>query len=218
MTPEQEKLARTLFEIGAVKFGAFKLKSHEKDPTAPLSPIYLDLRTPENKGGPLTQPILNMIGNEFKRLVERSRIPYAKVSGIPHAGEPLAGAFLDAIQDPLIGAIMMEKIEGPDGRRIGKVLNGADRTNDRVLLFDDLITKADSKLEAVASLEKSGFTVRDVVVVVDREQGGNRQLDAHGILLHAVFRLSELMELYVAHGMIPAEKRDEVTTYLTLQQ
>lgn len=45
MNATYQKLARALFEAGAVKFGAFRLKSHEKNLNLPLSPIYLELRT-----------------------------------------------------------------------------------------------------------------------------------------------------------------------------
>jgi len=41
---KKEKLALDLFGLGKIKFGAFKLKLHEKNPDAPLSPIYIDLR------------------------------------------------------------------------------------------------------------------------------------------------------------------------------
>ncbi len=44
MTETQKELADALFNIGAIKFGAFRLKLHEKNPTAPLSPIYVNLR------------------------------------------------------------------------------------------------------------------------------------------------------------------------------
>ena len=41
---DREGLARALFACGAVKFGAFKLKLHQTNPDAPLSPIYFNMR------------------------------------------------------------------------------------------------------------------------------------------------------------------------------
>lgn len=41
LTEAQERLCSQLFDIGAIKFGSFKLKLHEKNPEAPLSPIYI---------------------------------------------------------------------------------------------------------------------------------------------------------------------------------
>lgn len=37
-------LPQGLLDIGAIKFGAFRLKLHEKTQDAPLSPIYINLR------------------------------------------------------------------------------------------------------------------------------------------------------------------------------
>src|SRR5579864_1701908 len=44
LTLAQRTFADGLLTSGAVKFGAFRLKLHETQPDAPLSPIYVDLR------------------------------------------------------------------------------------------------------------------------------------------------------------------------------
>ena len=56
----QRDFALRLHEIGAVKIdtrldGGFKLKLHEKNPDAPLSPFYLNIRMQGHKDGPLTR-------------------------------------------------------------------------------------------------------------------------------------------------------------------
>ena len=38
------EVAANLLKVGGVKFGEFRLKLHEKNDRAPLSPIYFDLR------------------------------------------------------------------------------------------------------------------------------------------------------------------------------
>jgi hypothetical protein len=43
-TMAQERLALALFDVGAIKFGDFRLRLHEENPDAPLSPVYLDLK------------------------------------------------------------------------------------------------------------------------------------------------------------------------------
>ena len=75
----QRQLAQALLEVGAILTAesdhplvitrdgsdgperGFRLKLHEKTPLAPLSPIYLNLRTPDNpKPGPLTLEIVEL--------------------------------------------------------------------------------------------------------------------------------------------------------------
>lgn len=56
MTREQRDLADCLIESGAFKVGAFKLKLHETDPEAPLSPYYISMREKDVISG--TFPVL----------------------------------------------------------------------------------------------------------------------------------------------------------------
>ena len=50
MNKAQERLAERLYEEEVIKFGNFKLKLHGKNPEAPLSPIFFNLRTEDNPG------------------------------------------------------------------------------------------------------------------------------------------------------------------------
>ena len=78
------------------------------------------------------------------------------------------------------------------------------------MVLDDLITTGGSKLAAIEALEAAGLEVRDVVVLIDREQGGGVDLSEAGYRLHAVLRLSEMLELLVQAGRISAEQRAEI--------
>ena len=57
------------------------------------------------------------------------------------------------------------------------------------MVLDDLITTGGSKIEAIAPLAEAGLVVKDVVVLVDREQGGAEELAARGLRLHAALTL-----------------------------
>jgi uridine monophosphate synthetase len=56
--------------------------------------------------------------------------------------------------------------------------------------------------------------VRDVVVLIDREEGGRSDLAKAGYRLHAVLRLSEMLDMLRQAGRISAERRDEVAAFL----
>jgi uridine monophosphate synthetase len=71
---------------------------------------------------------------------------------------------------------------------------------------DDLITRGDSKLEAIAPLEAAGLTVHDVLVLIDREQGGAEDLARRGYRLHALLRLAQILdELQESARITPAQ-------------
>lgn len=204
-------LAFSLYEVGAVNFGAFKLKMHEKHPEAPLSPIYLNLRTPDNKDGPLQTVHVNAITHCMRCVSENAKLSYSVVAGVPYAGDPFATAF---VQRSECGLIRLDKTRNGDKRCISEVHLGAWEAGSTVLVIDDLITQADSKIECIRALEQGGLHVKDVLVLVDREQGGREQLAKLGYTLHSVFTLTELLEFYVTEGKISPEKRDEVLTYV----
>ena len=170
-----EELVDKLFKIGAIKFGAFKLKFHEKNPKAPLSPFYINLRMPP--AGPLTQEIVDEIGKYLWALISVSvRHHYSYVSGVPQAGEPFAKALLELFKWSDGWRIKLRKATTKNGYRFIEmaeeryIVDGSDQSV--VLLVDDLITGAESKVETIMALRSAGFIVRDVVVVIDREQGG----------------------------------------------
>jgi uridine monophosphate synthetase len=66
-----------------------------------------------------------------------------------------------------------------------------------VLLIDDVITTAESKLNTIDLLSRHDFVVSDVMVLVDREQGGRDQLEKAGYQLHSIATISQLLDYYL---------------------
>jgi uridine monophosphate synthetase len=95
-----------------------------------------------------------------------------------------------------------------------RAVEGEFQKGERVVVLDDLITTGASKLEAIAPLEELGLQVKDVVVLIDREQGGREDLEKRGYRLHAVFDLGEMLGVLAHHGRISTAQRDEVTAFL----
>ncbi len=209
------EVADLLFELGAIQFGAFKLKLHETQPDAPLSPIYLNLRTRDNpKPGPLTDEALELIGRAMADVIEYTpRLHFDYLAGIPNAGDPFADVVTKALGKNAKPQLRLGKVETDGKRRI--VAEGQAGTPGKiVLLTDDLITQADSKFEAIGAVMSLEMLVRDILVLVDRQQGGAEQLLAAGYYLTAVLTLEGLLNHYTDTGRIDWEKRMEVIEYI----
>jgi uridine monophosphate synthetase len=216
----EAELADMLFDIGAVKFGEFTLKLHETQPDAPKSPIFFNLRTPDNpKPGPLDAAALYLIGEVLAYMVTNGCIGgFDRIAPIPNAGDPIAVALHQALETanqdrPLL---WLSKAEADGKRKIDGVKEGEWYTErDVVLLVDDLITQAGTKLEAIDVLQDSlGQVVHDLLVLVDRQQGGKQQVEAKGINVIAAFNLDTLLAHYVATKKMTADKANEVSAYI----
>lgn len=189
----------------------FLLKLHEKNPDAPLSLFYLNLRTADNKDGPLTEEIVDLSASCMHMLTINNGLEFDAVAGVPRAGDSFAKELARLTEKPLI---KMVKYEHNGKRRIASLKGKVPPSVRKVLLTDDLITGADSKIEAVQVFQDEGIAVDDVIVLVDREQGGYDQLMKWGCQLHSVFTIGEMLDLYVESGKIQPQLRSDIRTYL----
>jgi len=189
----------------------FKLKLHEKNPNAPLSPFYLNLRTADNKDGPLTPAIVDLAATCMHMMVVEKGLDFDAVVGVPRAGDPFAKALAGFMDKPLI---MLDKYEHNGKRQIAALKGKVHLSVKKALGVDDLITKADSKVEMIRIMQNESIAVDDIAVLVDREQGGYDQLMEWGCRLHAVFTISELLDFYVDAGKMSDQLYVDIRTYL----
>ncbi|HNS51869.1 MAG TPA: orotidine-5'-phosphate decarboxylase [Anaerolineae bacterium] len=196
-------LTLALADVGAIKFGHFTLKSGQ------AAPIYIDLRLLASHPATLRQ-----VAYAYARLL-RDELGIAdasagvRLAGIPYAALPIGTAVALEMGLPLIYPRREVKAYGT-----GQKIEGAFEPGDRAVVLDDLITTGGSKLEAIRPLEEAGLAVRDVVVLIDREQGGREELAAAGYHLHAVLRLGDMLDVLQAANRITAAQRDKVKAYL----
>lgn len=209
-----EKVADRIFERGALKFGAFKLKLHEIFPDAPLSPFYLSLRTPRNKGGTLMPEDFDLIARALIELIEEKGLIFEAMAPIPRAGDPIVQAIERIAPNKKFRIVLLEKEELENKRCIVPIEGFDYKKGEMILLIDDLVTKAGTKIEACRAIESEGSVVKDLVVLVDREQGGREEIENAGYNLHAAFTMSELLDYYKETGRITEEKYSECVNYM----
>jgi uridine monophosphate synthetase len=192
MDDSLETLATTLFDIGAVQFGKFKLHSGRK------SHIYMDLRVL------VSYPqALRRVARAYASILEG--MDFDVLAAYPYAALPIGTAVALELDRPLIYPRKEIKDYGT-----GKAIEGHWEVGQRAVLIEDLVTSGASIVQAFATLKIVGLQVNEAVVLIDREQGGSELLREQGYLLRAVLKLSHLLIILENAGRITSKQHDKV--------
>ncbi|MFQ3549118.1 MAG: orotate phosphoribosyltransferase [Armatimonadota bacterium] len=193
-------LFEKIYDAGCLKFGEFKLKS------GIISPVYVDFRVLISK-----PELLLEVGNALSE--KAKKIGCDRVAGIPYAGLPIGVACSIAGGIPLIYPRREAKDYGTS-----KQIEGEYNAGEKVLVIDDIITDGASKIEAITPLQNAGLVVEDILVIVDRQQGGSEILKSKGYNLHSLATLFEILELLVDKGRVCEEMRSNVVKFISENQ
>ncbi len=165
------------YKLGIIKFGRFTLKSGIE------SPFYVDLR-------PLASDpkILKKLANYLLEMLPLDNFDI--ICGVPYAALPMATAMSLESYLPLI-------IKRKEAKAYGtkKLIEGIYEKGQNCLLVEDVITSGKSLVETIEEVENEGIKVSDIVVVLDRQQGGKEKLEAKGYTVHSLFNISEVVEI-----------------------
>ncbi|KAG1672291.1 hypothetical protein FOA52_004306 [Chlamydomonas sp. UWO 241] len=197
---EVEDLVLKLNEIEAVKFGEFKLKS------GLISPVYIDLRVIVSYPAILEQ-VSRMMWNCIKD------VKYDIICGVPYTALPIATCMSLGFDMKMV----MRRKEVKDyGTK--KAIEGHFKPGDHCLIIEDLVTSGASVLETLETLHAEQLTVTDVVVLIDRQQGGPQHLENHGVKCHSAFTLEQLLKVLVKHKHVTDEVAAKVADFITANQ
>ncbi|MGI9580915.1 orotidine-5'-phosphate decarboxylase [Chryseobacterium sp. RRHN12] len=184
------------YKLGIIKFGRFTLKSGIE------SPFYVDLR-------PLASDpkILKNLANYLLEMLPLDN--FDLICGVPYAALPMATAMSLESYIPLI-------IKRKEAKSYGtkKLIEGIYQKGQNCLLVEDVITSGKSLLETIPEIEQEDLKVSDIVVVLDREQGGKQLLESKGYRVHTLFNISEVCNILQETGELSDEEVKRIQDFL----
>lgn len=195
MTDRMEFVVRRLVEIEAVRFSehGFRMAIHQKHPTAPLSPFYLDLR--------LLRSYPGLLADAAGLMVEAQPTVWEEIEcigDVPEAATPIVTLISQRTGIPMISPRLDPKDHGIPGSIIGAWQQGQ-----RVMVIDDLRTTGGSAERAIALFDVNGLKVTAVMALVDR--GDPEGAPVAGRSFISVFKWSRMLAFYRAAKLVPID-------------
>jgi orotidine 5'-phosphate decarboxylase len=189
------------YKLEIIKFGKFTLKIGIE------SPFYVDLR-------PLASDpkILKKLAEHLLEILPKDT-KLDLICGVPYAALPMA-----TVMSLLSGIPLIMKRKEAKGYGTKKLIEGIYKQGQSCLLVEDVITSGKSLLETIAEVEKEGLKVSDIVVVLDRQQGGKELLEQKGYRVHTLFTITEVMKILHEAGEIDNEQVAKIHDFLAGKQ
>jgi len=179
--PQRSDLLK-LLALRSVKVGAFTLASGRQ------SSLYIDARlTTMSPDG------LVLIGALGLQALRDARWSVDAIGGLTLGADPIAYAisYASAGTGEPLRAFTVRKKAKTHGTV--KLIEGPFRRGDSVVIVEDVITSGGSALRAAEAIRQAGGTVRGVLALVDREEGGRDALEAAGLEVTALARAAEIL-------------------------
>lgn len=201
MSTSTDRIANALYQSQCLRFGSFKIKS------GATSPYYIDMA--RVLSAPRQLDILAVEATEKIREIQKTD-PINKLASIELKGALIAPSIAVKLDLPCIIVRKEEKVYGVTGR-----IAGADvAKGDNVLFFDDVISEGLSKIEGIKPLTELGANVKHMLVVVNREHGGKEKLEQLGYKIHALAKITDVVNSLYANKHISKEEATKVLDYV----
>jgi len=116
------------------------------------------------------------------------------IGGLTLGADPIIGSMLAlaGLEDLQLKGVIVRKAAKDHGTRAQ--VEGPLTGDERVVIVEDVVTTGGSSMKAIKAVEEMGCKVSRVLAIVDREEGGKKNLAEEGYRLESIFTARELLE------------------------
>ena len=189
-------LIASLYQIGAIQFGEFTLKS------GLTSSVYMNLRKI------ISYPdVLKSVAEAMWQTTKNHS--FDLVCGVPYTALPIATCIS---LDHNVPMIMRRKEKKDYGTK--QSIEGVFNAGQSCLIIEDVITTGGSIIETAVDLEAADLVIKDVVALIDREQGGRENLEKK-YRVHTILTLTHILQTLLNSTLIKPSERPVIEQFLT---
>ncbi|MGB2926481.1 MAG: orotate phosphoribosyltransferase, partial [Limnothrix sp.] len=172
----QEDLILQLFDLGCLIFGEYVQASG-----ATFS-YYIDLRKIISNPQVFAQVI-----KAYAEIVQT--LQFDRIAGIPYGSLPTATGLALRLNHPMI--FPRKEVKAHGSRRL---IEGNFEPGETIAVIDDILISGKSIVEGAKKLESAGLVVKDMVVLIDHEDGVKKRIKDQGYNAYSVLKISEITE------------------------
>src|SRR3990167_8394862 len=185
---QSESLIFKLYQIEAIQFGEFTLKSGQ------LSPIYINLRKIISYPAILRETAA-MMWDTIRDC------HFDLICGVPYTALPIAACLSLDYDLPMIIRRKEKKEYGTK-----QMIEGVFTRGQRCLIVEDVVTTGSSIIDTAAELEKEGLKVVDTIALIDRQETGRDNLSKQ-YRFHSIFTLTEILGVLSNTALLTTEEK-----------
>lgn len=191
-----KEFATFLHQNGIIKFGDFTLASGKK------SSYYVDLR------------LVPSHPHQFRRMIKHLQNIISEqigfdnidsVASVPTGGLVIASSLAYELVKPLVYVRSQAKEYGT-----GKLVEGIVKSDDKILLVDDVATTGGSVINGIRELKKAGAKISDAYVIVNRLEGADKALSQEGVTLRHLLDILEVAKILHSQKLIDDSTLEKV--------
>lgn len=137
----------------------------------------------------------------------------SQICGVPYTALPIATLISVEADIP-----MLIRRKEPKSYGTKKLIEGHFEQGQICVIVEDVVTTGSSVLETAKDLAGEGLKVEEAVVILDREQGGRKNLEANGIRMKSLYTLSSLTKYLLDTGKVTPAVFTQIQDYLKLNK
>jgi len=125
--------------------------------------------------------LMTGLTNLIKGVISSEKIDFETICGVPYTELPISTMLAVDLDKP-----MVLRRKEPKSYGTKQLIEGKYKVGDRCIIVEDVISTGSSVLETADDVEKVGLVVKNVIVMVDREEGGLKRLTDRGFKVHCL--------------------------------